>query len=961
MTRNLLLLLYTPVLLAVQPAQIPVTPIAFEPNVGQAASPVKFLAHTRQATVWMTQREVVLGGVKIRFEGGAANPRIEGEERLGSISNYFAGNDRSSWHTDVPNFAKVRYREVYRGIDVVFYGNPGRLEYDFVLRAGADPERIRLKFAGSESVRVDGGDLVVKGAKGEMRNLSPAIMQDGKKVKGRWVVNEKNQAGFVVEGYDRAKPLVIDPVLTYASYLGGSENQQVTGVTIDAQGNILVCGYTDSDYSFPTVAALYPQSNADTDQTNYSFVAKFNPAASGAASLVYSTYFATGGVLVQGSRAWGITTDSSGNAYFVGDTWDNLPLVNPLQGQSTYLNANDCATGGLGSGDFPCRHGYIAKLSPTGSQLLFSTYLGGSDDDSALAIVLDHAGDLYITGSTESTDFPLMGNYVQEVLRGIKNPNAFVTEISSTYQMKYSTFFGANGLTQGHGIAVDSSGNVYFSGSATGPALPITAGAYQAVYPGGANQPSAGFVAIVNPAQSPSLVYSTYLGGVDYATALYGVAADGKGNVYVAGASEASNYPVTPATDIRGPSTADFSKAVVTELNPSMQGSGQLVYSTIVDGSYMSSANGIVLDAQNKIWIAGYSSSINFPTTANAFQPLYAGEINSSGLPTALGMVAQIDPTQSGLAALLYATFLGGPVVADMNAIAMDAAGKTIAVAGYVETSSPVTLSGFQTAYSGGADAYLARFDLTQTGPLTTNVENGASLSADTIRALSPGLIFTIKGTGLGPSIAQGGAFDPATGKVSTNVAGVQVLVNNVACPLLYLSSTQINAIAPYELASQVGNLVPVEVIYNKVLGSVVYEEVEATAPGIFSFDDGSGQGAILNQDSSVNGASNAAARGTIVQIFASGEGQTNPPGVDGAIANEPVGQIPAPVAPVSVTIGGVATAAPVYAGTLPGGVAGAFQIDVTVPANAPTGSAVPVVLTIGKNSSPMTLTMAIQ
>jgi uncharacterized protein (TIGR03437 family) len=189
------------------------------------------------------------------------------------------------------------------------------------------------------------------------------------------------------------------------------------------------------------------------------------------------------------------------------------------------------------------------------------------------------------------------------------------------------------------------------------------------------------------------------------------------------------------------------------------------------------------------------------------------------------------------------------------------------------------------------------------------------------------------------------------------------VLINNTPCPLLYISATQINAVAPYELTTQQGNFVTVEVIYNGVGGNVIYAFINATNPGIFSFDDGSGQGAILNQDGTVNGPSNAAARGTLIQIFATGEGQTVPPGVDGAIANEPVASIPHPAAAVSLTVGGVAVPASAitYAGTLPGGVAGALQINAMIPANAPTGAAVPIVLTIGKASSPKSLTVAIQ
>jgi uncharacterized protein (TIGR03437 family) len=296
----------------------------------------------------------------------------------------------------------------------------------------------------------------------------------------------------------------------------------------------------------------------------------------------------------------------------------------------------------------------------------------------------------------------------------------------------------------------------------------------------------------------------------------------------------------------------------------------------------------------------------------------------------------------------------------------LDSAQTSVTVGGQTYASnSPVTGSAYQTTNAGSGDAYIARFDLgmATAAPQITLVENGASLSQDSLHALSPGMIVTLKGTGLGPNPAQGGAIDGATGRVSTNVAGVQVLIANTPCPLLYLSDVQINTIVPYEVTSMVGQYVPVQVIYNGVPGNVAFKIVQATEPGIFSFDDGSGQGAILNQDSSINAANNPAPRGTVIQIFATGEGQTLPLGTDGAIANQPLAQIPRPVAAVSLTVGGVPVPPEniTYAGTLPQGVAGAMQINAILPSDTPTGAAVPIVLTIGSNSSPNSLTVAVQ
>lgn len=963
MSQRLLWLLSTPALYAAQATQIPVTPIAFEPNAGQADAQVKFLAHLPQAMLWMTDREVVLGQMRLQFRGGDTNPKIEPEEPVPGISNYFIGNDRSQWRTDIRHFSKVRYRDVYPGIDVVFYGNPGKLEYDFVLRAGADPSRIRLAFEGIESLKTEDGALVVKTGDAEIRNLPPVILQDGKKVGGRWVVRGKKEAAFVVDAYNRTRPLIIDPVMTYGSFLGGNLEEGVTGIAIDAQGNILVCGFSTANGDFPTQNALYPVYGPPNSTANISFVAKFNPAASGTASLVYSTFFATGSTLVRGSDAHGVATDQSGNAYLVGVSYDNLPLVNPLPGQSTYLNDNECGAIVNGSpGVGPCGHGFVAEISPAGNQLLFCSYLGGSDGDKAYAVTVDRAGNIYVAGYTHSPDFPIAGYAVQSQFKGILGAiaDAFVTRITPGRTIDFSTYFGSGHGDTAYGIAVDSGGNIYVCGESEGAGLPVTTGAFQHSYPGDSSEPLAGFVAIVNPAVQASLVYSTYLSGTDDNTILNAVATDGAGNVYVAGTSAADDFPVT-ASAIRGPTTADNPKAVAVKLNPSAQGSAQLVYSTIVGGGFTEAGNGIAVGPSGLVTVVGTTASPNFPTTANAFQPYYAGYPDANGNPDSVGFLSQLDMTQSGLASLVYSTFVGGTQGSALTAVALDATGKILAVGGAMSDSgAPITSSAYQTKYAGGDDAYVARFDLSQTGALTNIVENGASLSADIIGELSPGLIFTLKGTGMGPTIATGGTIDPTTLGVSTSAGGVQVLVNNTPCPLLYLSATQINAIAPYEIASLVNQYVSVQVIYNGVPGNLSYMRVSATEPGIFSFDDGSGQGAILNQDSSINGMNNPAARGSVVQIFATGEGQTVPPGVDGAIANEPLGQIPAPAAKLSLTIGGM-PATLTYAGTLPGGVAGALQIDATVPANAPTGAAVPVVLTVGANSSPNSLTMAVK
>ncbi len=939
--------------------QVPPTAMAFEPNVGQADGEVKFLAHAPHGMLWLTEEGAVLGigvdarsVVRLRFEGGKAS-RIESEEPRAGISNYFIGNDRRNWHTGVPQYGKVRYRAVYPGIDVVFYGNPSNLEYDFVLSPGADPSRIQLAFDGVSKVSADAdGGLLLTTGSAKIRNLPPLITQDGKSIGGHWAIHGKNHAGFIVDRFDRARPLVIDPVLTYATVLGGANEDTAQGVALDSQGNIIVVGQTASP-TFPLKSALSSTFQDLSGSTSYGFVSKINPSASNGASLLYSTFFASGGA-DGGSDINAVALDRNGNVYFTGRAADNLPLQNFLMGQGGYVSNANC----LAQSQFNyCYHAFVAEISANGTALLFSSYLGGSSNDQGLGIAVDQAGNIYVAGTTQSHDFPTTQFAADNSLSGTRS--GFVSVISSKLALSYSTYFGSGGSgDQVSAIAVDSRGLVYIAGIAGGTGLP-TANGFQSSYPGGRGLPSCGFAAILDPVVQTSLVYSTYLGGVggNAATFARAVGTDGSGNIYVAGVTSSSTFPVTSSA-FRTPKGG--SGVFVAKLNPSLQGQQQLAYSTMLSGpqgDIADSTRGLAVDSSGRVTVVGQTYANDYPVTANAYQPAFS--IYS-------GFISVIDPSQSGAASLVYSSFVGDPVDSVINAVAVDPTGRFIVVAGEsIGANSPVvTPSGFQTASPGNGDAYIARFDMSQTGPLLTAVENGASLSADKSGTISPGMIVTLKGTGLGPTAGANGTIDPNSGKVSSSAAGVQVLINGTPCPLLYLSATQINAIAPYELATLMPKaLVQVQVIYNQVAGNVLYLQVAATNPGIFSFDDGAGQGAILNQDHSVNGPTNAAARGSQIQIFATGEGQTVPPGVDGAIANEPVASIPTPAATLSLMIGGVPVPAAsiAYAGTLPQGVAGALQINATIPTTVMPGPAVPVVLTIGSASSPSTLTMAVQ
>ena len=371
-------------------------PVRFEPNVGQTDASVKYLGRAPQATLWFTPQGVTVGlhgkseraVLKLHFEGAAAHPRIEGQDRASAVSNYLLGNNRTGWRTGVPQFGKVRYKSLYPGTDAVFYGNGGKLEYDFMLRPGADPSKIRLAFEGVDTLALnEQGELVMKTGDVELRNRKPRIYQGSKPVDGHYVLLGNHTAGFAVDRYDRAQPLVIDPVLSYATFLGGSGGDFSQSVASDAQGNLYLTGGTDSP-NFPATAGLTGGTNGATESV---FISKINPTASGGASLIFSTYLG-GKTAHDFDIGYGIALDPNLNIYVTGQTDSaDFPVSNAFQSQLGAATPLIC-------GSSNCPDGFITKLSPDGSSLVYSSYFGGSDYDSAYAIAVDSAGNAYVTG-----------------------------------------------------------------------------------------------------------------------------------------------------------------------------------------------------------------------------------------------------------------------------------------------------------------------------------------------------------------------------------------------------------------------------------------------------------------------------------------------------------------------------------------------------------------------------------
>src|SRR6202795_357270 len=654
-------------------------PLSFEANHGQADGQVKFLSHTSGYTLFLTGDEAVLalsgkrakdaapkgasgfGGATVSLKrypdtnpnpdsnpnratpqsltGGVlrmklrdANPgaKVSGLDELAGTSNYFIGNDPAKWRTNVPTYAKVKYEGIYSGIDMVYYGNQRQLEYDFIVAPGADPRRIAFEVRGAKRIRQDrrGDDLVFKMGDGEIRWHKPVVYQekDGARqlVAARYAITSRNRVGFELAKYDASRPLYIDPLtdtLIYSTYLGGNLDDTGFAIAMDSAGDAYVTGLTYSS-NFPTMDPLQPANDGGGD----AFVSKINPSGS---ALVYSTYLGGSGY----DLGYGIAVDSAGNAYVTGLTYSsNFPTMNPLQPA-------------FGGGNYDA---FVAKLNPSGSALVYSTYLGGSGDDFAGGIAVDSAGNAYLEGRTTSTNFPTM-NPLQATNGG--GADAFVVKLNSAGSaLVYSTYLGGSGYEndQGHGgIAVDSAGNVYVTGDTDSSNFPTTPGVIDRTCPHGCqyNEP---YVTKLNPTGS-ALVYSTYLPGQIYDFGA-GIAVDSAGDAYVVGktiyqSSNAFLYKLNPtgsalvgghsgyndstgdgvAVDSSGSAYFTGRKHFQVYIVKFSPGSAGPAFSVVyLHGNVQEEGIGIAVDNSNHAFVTGYTASTNFPTK-NPLQPTFGG------------------------------------------------------------------------------------------------------------------------------------------------------------------------------------------------------------------------------------------------------------------------------------------------------------------------------------------------
>jgi hypothetical protein len=641
----------------------------------------------------------------MRFEGANTAPAVAGTSRRAGIVNYFLGRDRMRWRTNVSTYAGVSYRELYPGIDLRYGGADGSLKATYVVRPGAEPGRIRWRLDGAESVRIDNatGDLWIElpGKQRVMDRAPLAWQMIGARrvlVPVRFRLASDGSIGFALGPHDRGRSLILDPTLEYSSYLGGSGADYGYDVAVDGGGNAYITGSTFSP-DFPLAGPIQRSERGFGDI----FVSKLSPNGS---TLVYSTYL--GGD--DSDVGFGIAVDGAGNAYITGESFSrDFPVVNPIQ-----------VDPGIQQDII------VAKLNDSGSALVYSTYLGGFNNQTGRDVAVDAEGSAYVSGDTLSGNagFPIV-NAVQPQA-GNAREGFFLKLSPSGSSLVYSTYLGGNGTTDyALGAAVDQTGAAYVTGYTDSTDFP-TANPLQRQNAGFADV----FVTKLTPNGS-ALVYSTYLGGASNDIA-QSIALDAKGSAYVAGWTDSSDYPVANA--IQGQKNA-YSDVFLGKLNAA---GSALVYSTFLGGDNQENQSvDVGVDGSGNAYLAGTTSSADFPTVA-ALQPCYSG----GGVVSGDGSDAFVAKVNAAGSALVYSTFLGGWILNSgllewAYGLALDGRGNAYVAGHTFANDFPLSGTPLQPANAGAADAFVAKvanepvpdFALCRVSPPVVRVKPGRRTS----------------------------------------------------------------------------------------------------------------------------------------------------------------------------------------------------------------------------------------
>ncbi|MGD2085439.1 MAG: SBBP repeat-containing protein [Candidatus Aminicenantes bacterium] len=746
---------------------------------------------------------------RLIFLNANKNPGIVPIEESKLKVNYFIGNDPSEWHCGIPTSKAVLYKNLYKNIDLKVYGIEKQIEYDWIVKPGGNPGDIRFEYKNVKGTRIDNqGDLIIETDFGELVHKKPVGYQkrtaQGAKRKAQSACPKerrnidvtfkkigKNTYGFEVGEYDKRFELIIDPViLAYSTYIGGGAGDSGLGIAIDNNGNAYVTGNTwSTDYP---ILNQYQAQQANAD----AFVTKIDTNQIGASSLIYSTYL--GGS--NNDTTHEIAVDNNGNAYVAGRTEStDFPTRNQYQGDQPFYDA------------------FVTRLDTTQSgtaSLVYSTYLGGTSYDYGYGIAADSSGYAYVTGATDSTDFPTLNQYQANNPGG----DAFVTKIdtnqSGASSLCYSTYLGGDSSDIGNGIKVDGSGNAYVTGLTGSTDFP-TLNRFQT-----AQGSSDAFLTKIDTNQSgiSSLTYSTYLGGGGNDSGS-NLAVDNSGTAYVVGRTDSTNFPTLNQYQV----DQSGRDAFITMIDTNQSGGSCLIYSTYLGGDQTDWADDIAVDNNGNVYVTGHTTSTDFPTL-NQYQ---------GNQPGTDAFITKIDTTGIGASSLIYSTYLGGSDNDLGYGIAVDNNGD-VYVSGHTWSTDFPILNSYQTDQS-GVDVFVTKLIIVEpptvittqvSSVTTTSASGGGNVTSDGGAAVTArGVCWSTSAT---PTTAD---------SHTTNGTGTGIFTSSIT-GLTPNTTYYVRAYATNSIGTAYGNQITftTSILGNPIISGTVYDGTTPMEGAIITF-----------------------------------------------------------------------------------------------------------------------------